>query len=443
MLRKWCLPVWLFALYFIYPIPHTIALRNTLLVAGLAGCLWVVHRDRSSTDAWRTLGSYRASGWILVVLTVWLFLQSALISPYPDLALDMLRGDWLNELLVALTGGYAVLACRQKGINRPLAAIILALFAHIVLLLGYQAWQWMQSGTYPFGRTPFAQKDYHSMLVTTLIALLLADLVTQARSRKKATGSALFTWPAILGMLSLSLLATATLLARNAVIITIGMLVVGICVFAFMGAKRLGKKALPVVIGLLLISSLVSLLALRGDSRWQGFSEAAAVAFDTQNNLAWLDGEKYPRPLMKNGQPVEESAYSRLAWGKVAVEQIARYPLGLGYGHKAFGWAINRSYNVVTGHESSHSGLLDFTLANGIPGLILWLALAVALAVTGWRAFRKEGSSLGLMLAFTVLAYLLRCLLDGHLSGFRLEMYALLLGVLIAAQAFEKEQQCS
>ena len=439
-LRKWWLPGWLFALYFIYPIPHTIALRNLLLVIGLISCLYLIRLDGSGKIAWQALKNFRTSGWILGALTFWLLIQSAFISPYPALALDMLRGDWFNELVVASIAGCVVLTGRQGGSNRPLAAIVLALFSHIVLLLGYQTWQWIATGLYPFGATPFGQKDYHSMLVTTLIALLLADLVTRATPTKKASTSELFPLSAILAMLALSLLATATLLARNAVIITILMMVGSIGIFALVGAKRFGKKILPAVIALLVVSSAVSWLALRSDSRWLVFSEAAAVAFDTKNNLAWLDGEKYPPPLMKNGQPVDDSAYRRLAWAKVALEQVQATPLGLGYGHKAFGWAVNRSYNVQTGIESSHSGLLDFTLANGIPGLILWLALSAALTTVGWRAFRNEGSAIGLMLAFTVIAYLVRCLLDGHLSGFRLEMYALLVGVLVMTQALDTER---
>lgn len=442
-LRKWWLPGWLFTLYFIYPIPHTIALRNLLLIAGLGTCLWLVSRNENWKSALPPLKAFRVSGWFLLSLTLWLLIQSSFISPYPRLALDHWRGDWLNELLVMAIGGCAVLTCQNKGINRPLVAMILALFSHIVLLLGYQSWQWASTGSYPFGTTPFAQRDYHSMLVTTLIALLLADLVTRSTSKNNNAGSKpppLVPLSMVLAMLALSLLATVTLLARNAVIITILMLVVSIGIFAFVGTKRIGNKTLPAVIALLAVSSVVSWTALQSDTRWQGFSEAAAVAFDTQNNLAWLDAEKYPRPRMQNGQPVEESAYMRLAWAKVALEQIARYPLGLGYGHQAFGWAVNRSYNLQTGHESSHSGLLDFTLANGIPGLVLWLVLSGALIITGWRAFRKDGSSAGLMLAFTVVAYFVRCLVDGHISGFRLEMYALLVGVLIMTQTCESER---
>jgi len=175
-LKKWGLPGWLFAISFMSPIPHTIALRNLFLLAGLVVCLGMIVRHYNHANFWPPLNPFRISGWILVSLTLWLLLQSSFISPYPRLALDMLRGDWFVELLVAFTGGCAVLACRYRKVNQPLAALVFALFAHIVLLLGYQVWLWAHTGNYPFGATPFAQKDHHSMLVTTLIALLLADI---------------------------------------------------------------------------------------------------------------------------------------------------------------------------------------------------------------------------------------------------------------------------
>jgi O-antigen ligase len=439
-LSRWWLPAWLFTLNFIYPIPHTIALRNVLLVVGLMACLWAILRDPTPLTDRPRLSAFRLCGWLLCLLTGWLLLQSALISPRSQQALDNLRGDWLNELLIALAGGAAILLALKKGLRRPYLAILLALFSHIVLLLAYQLWQWSQTGHYPLGQTPFAQKDYHSMILTTLIALLLAELTTHACALKHSRlRSAPLTTPVVLGMLLICLVATATLLARNAVLITIFMLVLSAGIFFLAGPRRPGKKTLPAFILLLIITASVGWAGVRSDARWQGFFEAARVAFDTKNNLAWLDAAKYPRPLMSNGEPVEESAYSRLAWAKVAFEQIQTYPLGLGYGHQAFGWAVNRSYHVETTHESSHSGLLDFTLANGIPGLILWLALSGALIRAGWRAFREEGSAAGLMLTFSVIAYLVRCLLDGHLSGFRLEMYALLIGALVMAQVSEKK----
>ncbi len=435
MLRQWWLPLWLFALYFIYPIPHTIALRNALLISGLAGCLWVIRRDRSSIP-WRTLGAFRTSGWILAILACWLLFQSAFISPYPDLALDMLRGDWFNELLIAITGGCAVLAARREGAEQVLTTLTLALFAHIALLLAYQCGLWVSTGHPALGLTPFANRDYHSTLLTALIALLLADLCARIIFGTKSLAIAQCI---LLPMLALSYVAAWVLMARNAVTITFVMTFISAGILLFKERHKLGRRSISGTVALLLLLSVATWVGQSNDERWSGFGEAVRAAIDTKNNMAWLDEGKYARPLMADGQAVNHSTYMRLAWAKVALEQIQRYPLGLGYGHKAFGWAVNHSYNVETGHESSHSGLLDFTLANGIPGLLLWLALSAALIRSGWHAFRDRHSPAGLMLAFTVIAYLVRCLIDGHLSGFRLEMYALLVGALVMAQASEKE----
>lgn len=436
-LRKWWLPVWLFALYFVYPIPHTIALRNLLLVSGLVCCLWIIRHDGTGKDAWRALKTFRTSGWILATLSGWLIFQSSVISPYPQLALDMLRGDWFNELLVAVIGGCAVLAGRQGGARRVLTTLSLALFAHIVLLLAYQCWLWLSTGNPSLGLTPFANRDYHSTLLTALIALLLADLSTRIVF---GTNLLAISQRTLLLILTLSYVATWVLMARNAVVITCVMTLITAGVLITREKHRPKLQVTTGIIALLFALSVVTWIGQRSDERWNGFSEAVQAALDTKNNLAWLDEGKNARPVMQNGQAVGHSTYMRLAWAKIAIEQIERYPLGLGYGHKAFGWAVNRSYGLQTGHESSHSGLLDFTLSNGIPGLILWLALSGALIAAGWRTFLKKGSAAGLMLTFTVVAYLVRCLVDGHLSGFRLEMYALLVGALVMAQALEAEQ---
>ena len=429
-----------FSVFFIYPIPHTIALRNFLLFLLLCSGLWVIYRKPLCSSDIENSRTFRKPGFILIALTVWMLFQSTFISPFPGESLGLLQGDWLNALLVAGIGALATVTCREEDSNRPVHALTAALFLHTIGLLAYQIWIWTQTGSFPLGNTPFAQKDYHSMLVTTLCALILAEMLSRS-----ITGRMIhpISSSAILGILVLSFIASFTLLARNAVIINVFLVVISGLTFVAMRRKKLWQSAIPLM--LILFTATVSLawVGIKSDARWQGFNEAAVAAFDTNNNLAWLNKETNPLPLMKNGQPVDESAYSRLAWAKVGLEQVVQYPLGLGYGHKAFGWAVNRSYHVQTGHESSHCGLLDFTLANGIPGLILWLALSFALIISGWRAFRDQYSPAGLALAFTVIAYLIRCLLDGHLSGFRLEMYAFLVGMLVMLQSLEKKKPCN
>ena len=435
--RKTSIPLFCFAIYFVYPIPHTVALRYLLLGSLLSSSLWILARNPFPADCFRNLRPFRTSGLILLALSFWLLIQSAFISPLSKEALGMLRGDWLNSLIAVSIGLLAVLVCQSDDSRRPIHAATTALVLHILALFAYQIWIWAHNGTYPLGRTPFAEKDYHSMLVTTLSALILADMLSRSIIGRVIHP---LSWPALSGILVLSCIASVTLLARNAVIINALLIVASGLIFVVIKRKAFGQAVVPLMLVLFLAISSLGWFGLQSDARWQGFSEAVTAAIDTKNNLAWLNTQEYPLPLMRNGKPVEESAYSRIAWAKVGVEQIAQYPLGLGYGHKAFGWAVNRSYHVQTGHESSHCGLLDFTLANGIPGLLLWLALSIALMATGWRAFMKQQSPAGLALAFSVSAYLVRCLVDGHLSGFRLAMYAFLIGLLVMLQSIETKQ---
>lgn len=137
-------------------------------------------------------------------------------------------------------------------------------------------------------------------------------------------------------------------------------------------------------------------------------------------------------PSTPSGKPLEESAYARADWARQAVEAIARKPLGIDYGHDAFGRAVEMRYGHK-GMGSSHSGWLDFALANGIPGLALLLALGIAVVADGWHRFRDRGDGYAPMLTITVFGHLLRCLLDGHLSGWRFALFALTLGIVIVS----------
>ena len=92
------------------------------------------------------------------------------------------------------------------------------------------------------------------------------------------------------------------------------------------------------------------------------------------------------------------------------------------------------------GMVSRPSGWLDFTLGAGLPGLGL-LLLTAGLAIRGgWRQFRQHEDAAGLMLSLLVGGYLLRCLLDGHRSGWRLGLFAFICGVLVAAMKSPPEK---
>ena len=425
-----------FVVYLIYPIPHTIALRNILLALLLLCAVGGIVVFRSSIPQ-RDWMPFRAPGALLGTLTLWLIVQSAYISPVSEQALGMFRGDWLIALAAALIGACSVPAADRSLSGRILPALAFSLLLHVAFLLIYQTGLWLNTGHFPLGTTPFAQRDYHSTLVTALAALALSDLLARAIIHRRLVDLPLL-WPASTAVLCS--IASLTLQARNATII-IAILIATAGVTYITLAPAPPRRKLTLIAFLALLLGAGGWIGLHSDTRWATFQDSISIAFDTENHLAWLDPQRYPWPVTKAGDPVEESAYLRIAWAKVGVEQIAEYPLGLGYGHKAFGWAVSRSYHVKTGIESSHSGLIDFTLANGIPGLLLWLALSASLITAGLRTFQRKSSATGIALSLTVVAYLVRCLIDGHLSGFRLEMYAFLVGVLVMKQVLD-DRKC-
>jgi hypothetical protein len=403
---------WLAAIVFVFPIPHTIALRNLLLLVGLAALL----------ATWRGAPRPRLpplltpAAWGLAATTAWLVLHSLAVAPAPTLALDNLRGDWIVPLLVA---ALAAGAAARLDPRLALRAVVAALLAHMLWMFAWQLWLLATTGAVGDGSkgiVPFGERDYHSSLNGFLLALLLAErLATRPGNAMFATRPG---WIA----LGLTLVADLAVRVRNGTLVSLILLLLAPTLMA-------GRR--PRFVLLLLAVATLGGVSLTLDARWSRFAESAAIGWNSPSRY-WLTPDPALQPTTPSGAILEDSAYMRAAWAHRAVTAIAGQPLGLGFGRDAFGRAIEQAYGHH-GMVSSHSGWLDFALGSGLPGLSL-LLLTAGLAIRGgWRQFRQQEDAAGLMLSLLVGGYLLRCLLDGHLSGWRLGLFAFLCGVLIAA----------
>lgn len=408
-----------------WPVSHSIAIRNILL----ALLLFFSIRQHRLTKKERLLPTeLNASAIIYLLLSCWLLI-AVLFSDNLANSLSQYRGEWIMGSLSLIAG----LLLGSIARERRLAGLtpetlfnwtLLALGAHSIAFILYSTVFAIKNGHLPLGEVPLLGRTSFSFTNTTLYYILLADCISRLSNKGQ-----LLKLPNKMLAAALALTIYCTYLAntRNGTLCTLAATVVA-AVFIWAKYRHTTKSWIQLTISLTLIALLSSFTvqSMRADARWQAFIESSQLALDTEHNKAWLDS-KIPLPLMSNGQPVDHSAYMRLAWFKEGVLAAIDYPFGVGYGRNAFGHALTKKYGQGRGH--SHSSLIDFTLSGGIPGIALWLIFSINLMWLGWKYFRRYHSPYGLALTFLIGGTLLRMIIDSNLRDHGLEQYLFLLAI--------------
>ena len=165
--------------------------------------------------------------------------------------------------------------------------------------------------------------------------------------------------------------------------------------------------------------------------------DTVPIALDTSTHKTWLDPHRYPLPTLPNGDPIDESAYMRIAWLKEGVSMVVQDPLGRGFGRNAFGHGLVEKYGEGKGH--SHSGLLDLAIGVGVPGTILWLGFLASLLVLASRALRDDANPYAILLLLLIVDFGTRMLVDGIIRDHMVQMFLFLAGLLAMSIAVRKD----
>jgi hypothetical protein len=126
---------------------------------------------------------------------------------------------------------------------------------------------------------------------------------------------------------------------------------------------------------------------------WSGLLENASLCSDIDGMDYWKDSSRFPLPLKKSGKPVDISTCQRVAWATAGMRLIEEHPFGYGLINHSFGalaalkWDDFVKSNGKT-RGATHSGLIDFTLGFGLPGLLL---VMIPLASAYIRAYSRSG----------------------------------------------------
>lgn len=453
----WAGLVFLMLLFVVWPIPHTISLRDLLLLLVVATFGYLVWRARPA-------GWWRGLAWPLgfyIALTLWIVIVALFISPETAWSLGEIRGQWLKGMFALVAGGLAalVLAHTSGGLSRGIVVIFGVLLMHTlyvdaVAIQGIvEAWVnpenrlaalvWhvgISPGSADYGYLTLLRHEWDTVMFTggpdksnllsnLLLYLMLAEFFVRLVHRRRML-------PFNNTILFLALVAALFSLYVERVRNGLGELIVVLLLFGVLLLRayrgRVDRRVFRTgVVVLLLLPLAIGYISYKTDSRWQSLWQTVPVALDTQSHKAWMDQNKYPMPLLPSGEQVSGSNYLRIARAKVSFEFIREHPWGMGFGRNIFGHAVKRKYGENPSH--SHSGLIDMALGIGIPGILLWSGFLISIAYVAGREYARARSFSALLLLFVVTGYGVRMVFDSIVRDHMLQMFLFLAAFLAVA----------
>ena len=439
-------------LIFIWPIPGTIALRNVFAAVLLGALLVSSWRERLLSFArmpglYPVVGSFALlSGWVLLVVAGWA------VEPATSW-----REFWAQWSVPTICGFMGYLLARlamnrgEAGKQAILKVIFFTLLFQVTLhdLLDFaylistgeqpyrqapvlylpvflETWQTGEPWTQAFLGRYF---EKFSFVNNTFAAILIAEVLQRTIQKKPWLN--LPNW-LLAASFFLVLLCSYWLRVRNGNLGLLFLLIVAGLMTLIKIHHRWKASRLIFALGLALaILTGIGTAFWKTDARWQTFVETVPIALDTDTHKAWLSRSIAPYPRLSNGNEVDPSNYERLAWIKEGLKLGWERPFGSGLNRSGFFDGLDRKYqmNGALRGGHSHSGIVDFFIANGVPGLLLWFAFLLSITVLGWKTFAGANMALGLMLIFLISGFFSRSLVDSNIRDHVFQQFLFMAGI--------------
>jgi hypothetical protein len=408
------------ALVFVWPIPGTIALRNVLVLMGIA--VWLAIWIRSAGTK-PPLSALKLPLLWYAALTAWLLVGAFLVSVDTQLSLLELKGQWLRSALAGFLGILLATWTVRPGFDADKArlcvlVIVVPLALQVLLTLADTLLHWLLQESQPSRASKLISGKLDiSFNVNVLLAIVAADLLGRARK-----ADALIPVPGIglFVLIAAGIATTYFLHSRNGTVCLAALSM--ICLALYLRHGSSGRKARVPIMILAIFVAVATTFTIQADHRWLTFQESVSLGWKTEEHRAWLDSQVFPLPRLKDGKPVQHSAFMRTAWTKESFRVLAENPLGMGFMRGAMGRAFHEKYGHGLGGHADN-GLIDFSLGAGLPGTFLGAGLLTSLLMLGWKVSSRLDSSIGMALFLVVLGYAMRTLVDSTTRDHFLEQF--------------------
>jgi len=390
-------------LLFIWVIPNTIALRHLLLVTACISAFGLIQYNWSRL---RLVDSSFVPLFCILGLFVWMLIHFTFFSLNPELELSEIKGLWMRSLL-------GVVAAVGVGIgivknSRLRVYFYIALFSTPLINVTSYFWAsylnhgFLKPNDFVFFLFTKIETAYFGAIAAAVatgnLIYLMVGKIDKARTLQ------ILWWLLGLALVLVSALVSST---KNGIAIALGLcsflaaVVVANSILHQGGSKRLSAI---VVLAILLVSAGVweghKSLAYRG---WDTVFQDAALGIDIDGNKQWQKREgSVPAPLNSNGVEAAINTYLRFAYAAAGIRLISQYPMGYGSINQSFR-GLQEKAQIPHEHDGQvHSGWIDFSLAFGIPGLLLIFMTMMSIIYFGL----KSKSSIALPWVIMCLAFI-------------------------------------
>jgi O-antigen ligase len=234
-----------------------------------------------------------------------------------------------------------------------------------------------------------------------------------------------------LSILLLIVLFSLYVQAKRNGIISIIFMIISSIFFIKLVSNQITKKVIVfVLIGVFIGGSLL-FFNIKEDKRWNKVSKSFNIVF-IQNNMSFLK-HKVPNGL-------DTSNYERMIYFREGIKILINEPLGHGYGRGIFGKILSKKYDVNI-HTHAHSGMIDWGVGIGIPGLLLWSLIIFLLVYIGFKDFIVNESYFGLFLVYLSTSFYFRNFLDSMNKDHMFQQFIFLASLSLFAIYKEKYEK--
>ena len=383
-------------LLFTWGLPHTIALRNTMLALGGFASLYFLIKYKPFVFNWNATSLI-----LMYCLPVWVLIHYWFFAQEPDLEWMEIKSLWgrvFAGMLIATAMGALIRI--PSRINSLFIFSFFGMSLSIVSVYVLRSWSISHMltpeeflGNYLFDRNKVGAAFFGTIDLAVGCAILY--FLMSAKEIKYFFAKSIV----VLLMMGVSISASVVANSKNG--IGIGAILISLFLLSILVLVIRDKAFKKRIFGLFLIVTITAILGLalaihkkNAAPGWATLISDIQTSFSIDEYQAWRGpiaskGEPYPKNDL--GLLVARNTYERYSWMAAGLREIMRHPLGYGLiNHQSFPRWLKVDGISFDHLSSTHAGWVDLGLSFGLPAILIVFSSIVMIFIMTIKSRNKD-----------------------------------------------------